>query len=178
MLKLGKFYIPNLMLNLDITKQEFDELFASTFIPVDLNQVLDNDYFLINNFIYNLDFFKEKKIYLIENDTLSKVDSIDKNSRDNCYIVYFLLNSKYYAIHFKNSECMIDEIGMYESKIIIDLSGITDIEKLFKKKVINEYINKVMKHNYFDYAHYEDNKQNLKLADSKLKIKFNINFII
>lgn len=135
MLNTGKYYLPNLELDFfSIKPEEFNELFSSKFVIVNLSGIKDNQFFLIIAGLLIINFFDTKKIFLIKEDAITKVDSIDINKRNDC-IIYGCLNNRHYAFHFKNLYSGI------ESEQSIDTTVLDEKDKKFSD-LLSEYIKK------------------------------------
>jgi len=135
MLNTGKYYLPNLELDFfSIKPEEFNELFSSKFVIIDLSGIKDNQFFLIIAGLLIINFFDTKKIFLIKEDSITKVDSIDINKRNDC-IIYGCLDSRHYAFHFKNLYSGV------ESEQSIDIIVLNEKDKKFSG-LLSEYIKK------------------------------------
>jgi len=135
MLNTGKYYLTNLDLDFfSIKPEEFNELFSSKFVIVDLSGIDNNKFFLMIASLLIINFFNTKKIFLIKENVITKVDSIDINERNDC-IIYGYLNDKHYGFHFKNLYSGI------ESDPKIDISVLDEKDKKFSD-FLSEYIKK------------------------------------
>lgn len=144
MIYLGKFYLSNYDFNFEINSDDFNELFCSNFIVVNLSEVDDTSFFRYNDFLLKVNCFENKKIFLIETDMITKVDSLDLTKR-NDYIITGVIGNKYLAIHFKNFDRPNKNL-LQLSDITIDLSGIKDIDKLLTQEVLDSYIKSIHKY--------------------------------
>jgi hypothetical protein len=135
MLNTGKYYLPNLELDFfSIKPDEFNELFSSKFVIIDLSGVKDNKFFLMIAGLLIINFFDTKKMFLIKDETISKVDSIDINLRNDC-IIYGCLDNRHYAFHFKNL------YSGTEAEQSIDTIVLDEKDKKFSG-ALSEYISK------------------------------------
>lgn len=140
MLNTGKYYLNDLFLDYEIESSDKIFLDSSKFIVVDNSKIPENIYPQLNEFVLTT-CFKDQKIFLIKENTLTKVDKIDLTER-NDYMVYFYMN-RHYTIHFKNE--YIDGYETTIKPITIDLSIIKDVNKLLTYELLLNYFNKVKK---------------------------------